>query len=108
MATNISALARRFVEATVNKLGTDEEAVFEILKTVHDQKIQAQFEADVYELSRQPVNLILNDELDGSQLARAEDLLKLGRETYRSSRLDYFFDWSGKRNITKISSSRRS
>lgn len=99
-------LAQEFVDATVDKWGTDEEAVYRIVKEIHDSGQTADFTTAVSDLiedhdllceisdsgNKSLIPAILSDEMSGSQLARAMDLYTKGRDTYRSSSGDYFLE----------------
>ena len=85
--SNVDTLAQNFIDATVNKWGTDEDAVYQIMKTVHDEGDAGNFEVKVCSLltedqrnyftesgSGRLIPAILQDEMWGSELASASDL----------------------------------
>lgn len=110
MSVNVQQLAKQFIDATVNKWGTEESEVDQILKTVHDSNTQTQFEASVASSlneeqakqfvkkegglgrDRGTISAILHSEMEGSELVRALDLYRHGSETYRASYDEYYVE----------------
>jgi hypothetical protein len=88
MSQTVEQLVSRFLEATVEKTGTDEEMVYEILTEVNDRCLRPEFEKTVYrQLNRDErkdflfmgekyaVPLILADEFSGFEFLKAMDRL---------------------------------
>lgn len=107
-------MAISFLDATIRRCGTEEVEKNEILKKVHDAGVIGEFETAVFQAMTNSEQVewmkkgqgrlvwsILRDEESGSELARSEDMLMHGEETFRASKLDYAiegflipFDWS--------------
>lgn len=118
MTHAILDLAKQFVDATVNKWGSDEEAVYEVLQEVHDSHQTADFEASVYSLlspgekkdfklpniQGRLIPALLSKELSRSELARANDIYALGHDTYGSDKWEYFVD--GATSLSDFSSTK--
>ncbi len=104
--SEIRALARQFIAATVDKLGTDEEVVYEIVSMVHKPELSEQFQQAVKDqlgpektqslLDEQRessiVRAIFKDEMSGVELAKAEDLYKYGKDRFRAGYTDYYLN----------------
>lgn len=92
MENNIKLLAGQFVEATTGMLGTDEDAVQDIAKKVHDVGAGGEFEVAVRDTlggkktahllakynTPSIVMAIFSDELRGSELKKATDYYEFG------------------------------
>jgi hypothetical protein len=88
MSQTIEQLTNKFLEATVYKNGTDEEAVYEIFKEVNDRGLRSEFEDSVYagldpsdhaeflwKGRRYVVPLIVKDEFSGCEFDKAMNRL---------------------------------
>jgi hypothetical protein len=114
-------LANRFAEATIDKIGTEEEDVDKVLAVVNQQEIEQDFERALhsfidfkdaqeliaeYDTGSENLSLthaILADEMSGSALARARSMLLFGKEdSSKASGADYFVE--GLSNTVDLSS----
>lgn len=97
-------LAEQYCQATIDRFGTDEESVKAIFTKVQEQRLRPQFDFALQTLALQrgqkhgDAARILQQELKGNPLNRffraaplkeCQDILALGRNTYRASAMDY-------------------
>ena len=110
---SVSDLAKKFVDATVNKWGTSEDEVFEVLRVINEGSKHSNYRRKGFEdavvslLSsdqkdeymkrgiKNPVELILDEEMSGSQYSRAMDLYNKGEDKFSSEYYDYFVEGLG-------------
>ncbi len=112
--SNIKAVANDFLEATVRKVGTDEEAVYHHLSDVTAHHCTEEFNSSIFNqlLPDERLDLLVNTdsrvvlrildrEMSGSELRRAQDYWFTGQDQCSADPMDYFvegvfsvFDWS--------------
>ena len=94
------ALAARFYDATLGRMGTDEAEVYSVLEEVHRIGAKDGFESMLVihpgmrrsGFLSDPANLvpaILGEEMSGTELRKAQEIWADGKATYSASNVDY-------------------